>query len=171
MLPARTARSGTSCRGEPAGCSVSSFKVPSAEEFSHTYLWRYSKALPARGMIGIFNRSYYEEVLVVKRCTRRSSTRRTCRPRTFTRNIWKHRYEDINNFEQHLSRNGTTIREVLPERVQGGAEEALPRAPRHPEKNWKFSSATSSSEATGTTTWRPSRTRSTPRAHRGRPGT
>jgi polyphosphate kinase 2 (PPK2 family) len=115
----------------PQGCSVSSFKVPSAEEFSHTYLWRYSKALPARGMIGIFNRSYYEEVLVVK-VHPAILDKADLPPEDVHKDIWKHRYEDINNFEQHLSRNGTTILKFFLNVSQGGAEEALPRAPRHP---------------------------------------
>jgi hypothetical protein len=115
----------------PQGCSVSSFKVPSAEEFSHTYLWRYSKALPARGMIGIFNRSYYEEVLVVK-VHPAILDKADLPPEDVHKHIWKHRYEDINNFEQHLVPQRHHDPEVLPERVEGGAEEALPRAPRHP---------------------------------------
>jgi PPK2 family polyphosphate:nucleotide phosphotransferase len=123
----------------PQGCSVSSFKVPSAEEFSHTYLWRYSKALPARGMIGIFNRSYYEEVLVVK-VHPAILDKADLPPEDVHKNIWKHRYEDINNFEQHLSRNGTTILKFF---LNVSKEEQKKRFLERldtPEKNWKFSS-------------------------------
>jgi PPK2 family polyphosphate:nucleotide phosphotransferase len=123
----------------PQGCSVSSFKVPSAEEFSHTYLWRYSKALPARGMIGIFNRSYYEEVLVVK-VHPAILDKANLPPEDVHKNIWKHRYEDINNFEQHLSRNGTTILKFF---LNVSKEEQKKRFLERldtPEKNWKFSS-------------------------------
>lgn len=123
----------------PQGCSVSSFKVPSAEEFSHTYLWRYSKALPARGMIGIFNRSYYEEVLVVK-VHPAILDKADLPPEDVHKDIWKHRYEDINNFEQHLARNGTTILKFF---LNVSKEEQKKRFLERldtPEKNWKFSS-------------------------------
>ncbi len=123
----------------PQGCSVSSFKVPSAEEFSHTYLWRYSKALPARGMIGIFNRSYYEEVLVVK-VHPAILDKADLPPEDVHKHIWKHRYEDINNFEQHLARNGTTILKFF---LNVSKEEQKKRFLERldtPEKNWKFSS-------------------------------
>ena len=123
----------------PQGCTVSSFKVPSATELSHNYLWRYSMALPARGMIGIFNRSYYEEVLVVK--VHPEILERADLPaENVHRNIWKHRYEDINNFEQHLARNGTTILKfflnVSKEEQRARFLERL----EEPDKNWKFSS-------------------------------
>ncbi|MFN8185289.1 MAG: polyphosphate kinase 2 family protein [Candidatus Nanopelagicales bacterium] len=123
----------------PQGCTVSSFKVPSATELSHNYLWRYSMALPARGMIGIFNRSYYEEVLVVK--VHPEILERADLPaENVHKNIWKHRYEDINNFEQHLARNGTTILKfflnVSKEEQRARFLERL----EEPDKNWKFSS-------------------------------
>jgi len=123
----------------PQGCSVSSFKVPSATELSHNYLWRYSMALPARGMIGIFNRSYYEEVLVVK--VHPEILERADLPaENVHKHIWKHRYEDINNFEQHLARNGTTILKfflnVSKEEQRARFLERL----EEPDKNWKFSS-------------------------------
>jgi PPK2 family polyphosphate:nucleotide phosphotransferase len=123
----------------PQGCAVSSFKVPSAEEFSHTYLWRYTKALPARGMIGIFNRSYYEEVLVVK-VHPAILDKADLPPEDVHKDIWKHRYEDINNFEQHLARNGTTILKFF---LNVSKEEQKKRFLERldtPEKNWKFSS-------------------------------
>ena len=123
----------------PQGCAVSSFKVPSATELSHNYLWRYSMALPARGMIGIFNRSYYEEVLVVK--VHPEILERADLPaEDVHKHIWKHRYEDINNFEQHLARNGTTILKfflnVSKEEQRARFLERL----EEPDKNWKFSS-------------------------------
>ena len=123
----------------PQGCEVSSFKVPSSEEYSHNYLWRYSKALPARGMIGIFNRSYYEEVLVVK-VHPAILDKADLPPEDVHKHIWKHRYEDINNFEQHLSRNGTTILKFF---LNVSKEEQKKRFLERldtPEKNWKFSS-------------------------------
>ncbi|MCU0279364.1 MAG: polyphosphate kinase 2 family protein [Candidatus Nanopelagicales bacterium] len=123
----------------PQGCAVTSFKVPSSTEWSHNYLWRYSNALPARGMIGIFNRSYYEEVLVVKvhpdlldKADLPASARH--------KHIWTDRYEDINNFEQHLARNGTTILKFF---LNVSKEEQKARFLERletPEKNWKFSS-------------------------------
>ncbi len=123
----------------PQGCAVSSFKVPSATEWSHNYLWRYSNALPARGMIGIFNRSYYEEVLVVKvhpELLEKADLPASARHK----DIWKQRYEDINNFEQHLARNGTTILKFF---LNVSKEEQKARFLERldtPEKNWKFSS-------------------------------
>ena len=123
----------------PQGCSVTSFKVPSSQELSHNYLWRYSKALPARGMIGIFNRSYYEETLVV-RVHPAILANAGLPPACITDDIWQERYEDINNFEQHLARNGTTILKfflnVSKEEQKGRFLERL----ETPEKNWKFSS-------------------------------
>lgn len=123
----------------PQGCSVSSFKVPSSEEFSHNYLWRYSKALPARGMIGIFNRSYYEETLVVK-VHPQILDKANLPEANLGKDIWTGRYEDINNFEEHLARNGTTILKFF---LNVSKEEQKNRFLERldtPEKNWKFSS-------------------------------
>src|SRR6187549_3612864 len=90
----------------PQGCQVFSFKKPSDEELDHNFLWRYTKALPERGRIGIFNRSYYEDVLVVRvhpeYLGRLPGTKRG-------KDFWQDRYDDINNFERHLSRNGTLV--------------------------------------------------------------
>ena len=122
----------------PQGCSVSSFKVPSAAELSHNYLWRYSNALPARGMIGIFNRSYYEEVLVVK--VHPAILDNADLPaENVHKGIWKHRYEDINNFEQHLARNGTTILKFFLNVSKAEQRARFLDRLEHPEKNWKFS--------------------------------
>jgi PPK2 family polyphosphate:nucleotide phosphotransferase len=124
----------------PQGCQVFSFKKPSAEELDHNFLWRYMKALPERGRIGIFNRSYYEDVLVVKvhpELVERQRLTRNGRGKKF----WKNRYEDINAFERHLVRNGTIVLKfylnVSKEEQRRRFLERLER----PEKHWKFSSA------------------------------
>ena len=90
----------------PQGCQVFSFKRPSDEELDHNFLWRYSKALPERGRIGIFNRSYYEEVLIV-RVHPEVLQRQKLPPGKRNDGFWRDRYDDINHFEQHLTRNGT----------------------------------------------------------------
>ena len=96
----------------PQGCQVSSFKAPSAEELDHDFLWRCQKRLPERGRIGIFNRSYYEEVLVVK--VHEAILQNQKLPKKLiTKNIWKQRYEDIRNFEQYLHRNGTVVIKIF----------------------------------------------------------
>jgi PPK2 family polyphosphate:nucleotide phosphotransferase len=123
----------------PQGCQVSSFKVPSAEEISHNYLWRYSKALPARGMIGIFNRSYYEETLVVK-VHQSILDKANLPPECITDDIWEQRYEDINNFEKHLVRNGTTILKFFLNVSKDEQKARFLERLDTPEKNWKFSS-------------------------------
>ena len=92
----------------PQGCQVFSFKKPSDEELDHNFLWRYMKALPERGRIGIFNRSYYEEVLVVK-VHPELHERQKLPPGKRGKSFWQERYDDINHFERHLSRNGTLI--------------------------------------------------------------
>jgi PPK2 family polyphosphate:nucleotide phosphotransferase len=124
----------------PQGVQVTSFKVPSAEELGHDYLWRTSVALPARGKIGIFNRSYYEEVLVV-RVHPEFLGRQQLPPALNDRNIWDRRFEEINNFEKYLAGNGIVVlkfflnvsREEQKRRFLGRVEE--------PDKNWKFSAA------------------------------
>ena len=92
----------------PQGCQVHSLKAPSDEELDHDYLWRCLKALPERGRIGIFNRSYYEEVLVV-RVHPEILAGQKLPPELVTRNIWQHRFKDIRAFERYLARNGTAI--------------------------------------------------------------
>ncbi len=124
----------------PQGCSVTSFKAPSAEELDHDFLWRCNKALPPRGNIGIFNRSYYEEVLVVRVHPQILDSQRlpvSARGTAF----WKARYDDINAFERHLVRNGTVILKFF---LNVSKEEQKARFMERldtPEKNWKFSSA------------------------------
>ena len=122
----------------PQGCSVASFKVPSAEELDHNFLWRYSKALPPRGNIGIFNRSYYEEVLVVRVHPDILDKQRlpvTARGKAF----WKARYDDINNFERHLVRNGTIILKFFLNVSKDEQKSRFMERLDTPEKNWKFS--------------------------------
>ena len=96
----------------PQGCQVYSFKQPSAEELDHDFLWRTNKCIPERGRIGIFNRSYYEEVLVV-RVHKEMLEREKMPPSLVTKNIWNERFSDINAYEQYLSRNGVVIRKFF----------------------------------------------------------
>jgi polyphosphate kinase 2 (PPK2 family) len=96
----------------PQGCQVYSFKSPSAEDLDHDYLWRCMKCLPNRGHIGIFNRSYYEEVLVV-RVHPEFLPRQKVPPKLVGNNIWDERFEDIRNFEQYLGRNGVVVRKFF----------------------------------------------------------
>jgi PPK2 family polyphosphate:nucleotide phosphotransferase len=124
----------------PQGCLVHSFKAPSAEELAHDFLWRISKNLPERGRIGIFNRSYYEEVLVV-RVHPDLLERQKLPPSVTKKNIWKHRFRDIRKFERHLTRNGTL---VLKFHLRISKEEQLKRFLARldtPSKRWKFSAA------------------------------
>jgi PPK2 family polyphosphate:nucleotide phosphotransferase len=122
----------------PQGVAVHSFKVPSAEELDHDFLWRYAKRLPARGEIGIFNRSHYEEVLVV-RVHRELLDRQKLPPELDGKAIWKHRFDDIRAFEQHLARNGTLVLKfflnVSPEEQRKRFLERI----EEPDKRWKFS--------------------------------
>ena len=96
----------------PQGCEVHAFKAPSSEELAHDFLWRDGKALPDRGRIGIFNRSYYEEVLVV-RVHPEMLERQKLPPAIVGKDIWKHRYDDINAFERHVARSGTLVVKFL----------------------------------------------------------
>src|SRR5437867_6814129 len=96
----------------PAGCRVAAFKVPSAEELDHDYLWRCQRELPERGRIGIFNRSYYEEVLVVRVHDELLATEKLP-PECLGKRIWKERYRDIRNFESYLARHGTITRKFF----------------------------------------------------------
>lgn len=121
----------------PEGCQVSAFKEPSAEDLSHDYLWRASKWLPQRGHIGIFNRSYYEEVLVV-RVHPPLLRNQHLPPALVTKKIWKERFEDINAYERYLERNGTMVRKFF---LHVSKEEQRRRFLRRlddPDKNWKF---------------------------------
>jgi PPK2 family polyphosphate:nucleotide phosphotransferase len=125
----------------PQGCQVFSFKKPSAEELDHNFLWRYSKCLPERGRIGIFNRSYYEDVLVVKVHPELIGREIPRKKDKLGKKFWEGRYEDINAFERHLVRNGTLILKFFLN-VSKDAQKArfLERLSR-PEKHWKFSAS------------------------------
>jgi len=121
----------------PQGTQVFSFKRPSDEELDHDYLWRSVKALPERGRIGIFNRSYYEEVLVVRVHPEILGSQKL--PASLvTRDIWKERYEDINAFERYLSRNGTLIRKFFLHVSKEEQRRRLLARLDEPSKNWKF---------------------------------
>jgi PPK2 family polyphosphate:nucleotide phosphotransferase len=122
----------------PQGCQVFSFKVPSEEELDHNFLWRYSKGLPERGRIGIFNRSYYEEVLVV-RVHPEILARQKLPPGKRGNGFWRERYEDINGFEQHLARNGTLIVKFFLNVSKAEQKRRFLARLDEPEKNWKFS--------------------------------
>ena len=121
----------------PQGCQVFSFKKPSAEELDHNFLWRYMKALPERGRIGIFNRSYYEDVLVVKVHPEWLDQRR---PKgKSNKDFWRERYEDINNFERHLVRNGTLILKIFLHLSKGEQKRRFLERLTNSEKYWKVS--------------------------------
>jgi PPK2 family polyphosphate:nucleotide phosphotransferase len=122
----------------PQGCQVFSFKKPSAEELDHNFLWRYMKSLPERGRIGIFNRSYYEDVLVVKVHPEWLGPGAPAKP---DRKFWEKRYEDINNFEKHLTRNGTLILKFFLHVSKGEQKRRFLERLTNPEKYWKFSEA------------------------------
>jgi PPK2 family polyphosphate:nucleotide phosphotransferase len=122
----------------PQGCQVFSFKVPSSEELDHDYLWRYTKALPERGRIGIFNRSYYEEVLVT-RVHPELMERQKLPPKSKDKNIWKRRFEEINNFEKYLVDNGIIVLKFFLYVSKDEQKKRFMERIERPEKNWKFS--------------------------------
>jgi PPK2 family polyphosphate:nucleotide phosphotransferase len=124
----------------PQGCQVYSFKRPSDEELDHNFLWRCMKALPERGRIGIFNRSYYEEVLVVK-VHPELLERQKLPPGKRDEIFWKGRYEDIKAFEKHLARNGTTIVKFFLHVSKKEQRERFLSRLDDPRKQWKFSPA------------------------------
>jgi PPK2 family polyphosphate:nucleotide phosphotransferase len=123
----------------PQGCQVYSFKHPSAEELDHDFLWRCTKALPERGRIGIFNRSYYEEVLIVKVHPELVDAQRIPSARATDKNFWEHRYQSINNFEQHLTRNGTAIVKFFLHVSKEEQRKRFLERVNNPAKHWKFS--------------------------------
>ena len=123
----------------PQGCEVYSFKSPSAEDLDHDYLWRCMKDLPNRGHIGIFNRSYYEEVLVV-RVHPNFLAKQKLPPQLVGKKIWEHRYEDIRNFEQYLARNGVVVRKFFLHVSKKEQKQRFLDRIDDPLKNWKFSS-------------------------------
>ncbi|HUG90830.1 MAG TPA: polyphosphate kinase 2 family protein [Planctomycetaceae bacterium] len=123
----------------PQGCQVFSFKHPSAEELDHNFLWRCMKALPERGRIGIFNRSYYEEVLIVKVHPELVHAQRIPGADPDSDGFWETRYEDINAFEHHLSRNGTVIVKFFLHLSKEEQRQRFLKRLTDPEKHWKFS--------------------------------
>jgi PPK2 family polyphosphate:nucleotide phosphotransferase len=122
----------------PQGCQVYSFKAPSSEELNHDYLWRTMQRVPERGRIGIFNRSYYEEVLIVRVHPQVFKIERIP-PALVTKNIWKDRFEDINAFEQYLARNGIVIRKFFLNLSKKEQKKRFLDRLDEPQKNWKFS--------------------------------
>lgn len=124
----------------PQGCQVFSFKAPTSEDLDHDFLWRCMKCLPERGRIGIFNRSYYEEVLVVKVHKGILSAQRIP-PELVTGRIWDQRYEDIRNFERYLARNGTVVRKFFLNVSREEQKKRFLERIDQPDKNWKFSAA------------------------------
>jgi len=122
----------------PQGCQVYSFKAPSAEDLDHDFLWRCLKRLPERGRIGIFNRSYYEETLVV-RVHRELLEKQKLPPELVTKDIWKERFQDIRNFERYLTRNGVCIRKFFLHVSNKEQKKRFLERIEEPEKNWKFS--------------------------------
>ena len=124
----------------PQGCQVFSFKAPSPEELNHDYLWRTSRCLPQRGHIGIFNRSYYEEVLVV-RVHPELLEKEPIPEELVGKKIWKQRFEDITAFERYLARNGIAVRKFFLHLSKKEQRRRFLERLEQPEKNWKFSAA------------------------------
>jgi PPK2 family polyphosphate:nucleotide phosphotransferase len=124
----------------PQGCQVFSFKKPSAEELDHNFLWRYMIRLPERGRIGIFNRSYYEDVLVVKVHPELLDPRKLP-PGKHGKSFWEARYEDITSFERHLVRNGTLVLKFFLHVSKSEQKRRFLERLERPEKNWKFSTS------------------------------
>jgi PPK2 family polyphosphate:nucleotide phosphotransferase len=123
----------------PQGCEVVSFKRPSIEELRHDFLWRCARALPARGRIGIFNRSYYEEVLVVRLHPELLDAERLPPRAVRGARLWQERYEDINAFERHLDRNGTKIVKLFLHLSEAEQRKRFLERIEDPAKQWKFS--------------------------------
>ena len=123
---------------DPQGCQVTSFKAPSTIELDHDFLWRCARELPERGRIGIFNRSHYEEVLVV-RVHREILAGQKLPPALVGKDIWRDRYESINGFERHLARSGTRIVKFFLNVWREEQRKRFTERLDDPEKNWKFS--------------------------------
>ena len=124
----------------PQGCQVYSFKAPSDLELQHDFLWRTTRCLPERGHIGIFNRSYYEEVLVVRVHPEILSSQKTP-PSLCGKNLWEERFEDIRSFERHMARSGTVIRKFFLHVSKKEQKRRFLARLEEPEKNWKFSAS------------------------------
>lgn len=124
----------------PQGCVVSSFKKPSEEDLAHNFLWRCARCLPERGRVGIFNRSYYEEVLVV-RVHPEILAHEKLPPGKRGKSFWRQRFEDINQFEKHLVANGTTVLKFFLHLSKQEQKRRFLERLDTPEKNWKFSAS------------------------------
>jgi PPK2 family polyphosphate:nucleotide phosphotransferase len=124
----------------PQGCEVSSFKAPTSEDLDHDFLWRCTKRLPERGRIGIFNRSYYEETLVV-RVHPELLAKQKLPAKCVTKRVWEERFEDIRNFEKYLTRNGTIVRKFFLHVSKDEQKKRFLERIDNPDKNWKFSTA------------------------------
>ena len=124
----------------PQGCNVVPFKAPTSHELDHDFLWRSSVALPQRGQIGIFNRSYYEETLVVRVHPQLLHGQKLPEP-LVTKRIWDERFEDINAYERYLARNGVVIRKFFLHVSREEQKKRFLERLEQPEKNWKFSAA------------------------------
>ena len=124
----------------PQGVQVHSFKAPSETELQHDFLWRSTRHLPERGHIGIFNRSYYEEVLVVRVHSKLLEAEKLS-PDLVRKSIWDERFEDIRSFERHMTRNGTAIRKFFLHLSKKEQKKRFLSRLEEPEKNWKFSAA------------------------------
>jgi PPK2 family polyphosphate:nucleotide phosphotransferase len=124
----------------PQGCDVHAFKAPSSEELDHDFLWRTNRRLPRRGHIGIFNRSYYEETLVV-RVHQNLLAKQQLPSELVTKNIWRERFEDINSYERYLSRQGVLIRKFFLYVSRDEQRKRFLERLDEPEKHWKFSPA------------------------------
>jgi PPK2 family polyphosphate:nucleotide phosphotransferase len=125
----------------PEGCEVSSFKQPSAEELKHDFLWRTTCRLPERGRIGIFNRSYYEEVLITRVHPEILSTQNLPKPARETKHFWRERYRSIVDLEGHLHRNGTQIIKLFLHLSNREQKRRFLERIDEPDKNWKFSAS------------------------------
>jgi PPK2 family polyphosphate:nucleotide phosphotransferase len=124
----------------PQGCEVYSFKAPTSDELDHDFLWRCTKRLPERGRIGIFNRSYYEETLVV-RVHPEILAKQKLPEKCVTKKVWSERFEDIRNLESYLTRNGTIVRKFFLNVSKEEQKKRFLERIDNPEKNWKFSAA------------------------------
>jgi PPK2 family polyphosphate:nucleotide phosphotransferase len=124
----------------PQGCQVTPFKQPSSEELDHDYLWRYMRYMPSRGQIGIFNRSYYEEVLVVK-VHQELLARQKLHPSLVTDKIWNQRYKDISHYEEYLARNGVVVLKFFLHVSREQQKRRFIERLEKPQKNWKFSAS------------------------------
>jgi PPK2 family polyphosphate:nucleotide phosphotransferase len=124
----------------PQGCQVYSFKAPSSEDLDHDFLWRCMRCLPERGRIGIFNRSYYEETLVV-RVHKDLLEKQRLPPELITKDMWDERFQDIRGFERYLSRNGVIVRKFFLHVSKNEQRKRFLSRIEEPAKNWKFSSS------------------------------